>query len=118
VTTLEAAQQEAACARHGAAYTPVDPSQMCAVSDGVYEGEPAQGVRYAAPPHMTGWYITTARYNGDHKTLKVEHAAHVIGRRPDIAVFLALPPGYRFEAGPDSAGAWYDEAVTQEDASG
>ena len=107
---LEAAQR-AVCARHGAPFTASRPDQLCAVSDGVYEGDAVQAVRYPAPSHMSGWYITTDRYNGDHTTLKVEHIAHLMEKRPDVATYLALPPGYRFEVNAQGAGAWFDPAV-------
>ena len=115
--TLEESQR-AMCARHGAPFRPPAPEQLCAVSDGVYAGDPVQGVRYEAPSHMSGWYLTTHRYNGDHTTLKVEHAAHVMAQRPDVAVFLALPPGYRIEVTAKAASAWYDSTVGDHDASG
>ena len=110
MTSLET-RQRAICERFDAAYTPVAPEQLCAISVGVYEGDPVQGVRYPAPPHMSGWYITTAKYSGDHRSLKVEHVAHVAERRPDFAVYLALPPGYRFEVGGGVAAAWFDATV-------
>jgi hypothetical protein len=87
---------------------------MCAVSDGVFEGDAAQGVRYSAPEHMSGWYITTARYNGDHRTLRVEHVAHLAERRPDIAPLLALPPGYRFDVAGPELSVWHDPTVAVE----
>ncbi len=106
-----AAVQRATCKRYGAPYAPVSDAQLCAVSDGVYEGDAVQGVRYSAPEHMSGWYITTARYNGDHLSLRVEHVAHVVEARPDIAPLLALPPGYRFDIAHASVRAWRDPAV-------
>jgi hypothetical protein len=109
--TALAAAQRAICERYAARYTPVRDDQLCAVSDGVDEGDAAQGVRYSAPEHMTGWYITTARYNGDHRSLRVEHVAHLLERRPDIAPLLALPPGYRFDVNGTAVQAWRDPAV-------
>lgn len=103
--------QRAVCARYGAPFAPSRPEQMCAVSIGVYEGDPVQAVRYPAPAHMSGWYVTTARYNGDHTTLKVEHMAHLMERRPDVAAFLALPPGYRVALDDRAAEAWFDAGV-------
>lgn len=108
MTPSLATLQQALCVRYGATFTPPTAEQMCAISDGVYEGDPVQGVRYEAPAHMSGWYLTTERYNGDHTTLLVEHIAHVVERRPDVAVFLALPPGYRFDT--TGGDAWQDSA--------
>ncbi len=71
-----AAVQRATCKRFGAPYAPVSDAQLCAVFDGVYEGDAVQGVRYSAPEHMSGWYIT--------------HGA--IQRRPPLAARRACRP--------------------------
>ena len=60
-----------------------------------------------------GWYVTTPRFNGDSKTLKVEHLYHLTAARPELARFVALPPGYRFDttSGED---VWFDAEVAAE----
>jgi hypothetical protein len=63
---------------------------------GGFGGEPVQGVRYPSPEHMSGWWITTDRYNGDVATLKTLHAYHLTARRPDLTRYLALAYGFRF----------------------
>ncbi len=107
--------QRAVCRQYAASFRPPAADQLCATSSGVFDGEPVQGVRYAAPEHMSGWYLTTDRYDGDHRSLVVEHVSHVVERRPDIAPFLALPPGFRFDVSSVSAEAWYDEDVARAD---
>ena len=108
-------RQRLTCERFGAAFSPPRPEQLCAVSVGVFDGDSVQGVRYHAPSHMSGWYLTTARYNGDHQTLTVEHVGHLIESRPDVAELLALPPGFRFELGQEgAAAAWFDPNVAQQ----
>ena len=106
-------EQHEVCARVGAPFTPPRADQQVAVSEGVYEGDAVQAVRYRAPDHMTGWYVTTPRFNGDSKTLKVEHLYHLTAARPELARFVALPPGYRFDttSGED---VWFDAEVAAE----
>jgi hypothetical protein len=104
-------EQHAVCARAGATFSPPRPDRNAAVSVGVLEGDPVQGVRYPAPAHMSGWYLTTARYDGNASTLKVMHLVHVTAARPDLAQFVALPPGYRFDSGDGSVR--FDQAVAQ-----
>jgi hypothetical protein len=94
-------EQHAVCDSAGAIFTPPRPDQMVALSDGVYEGDPVQGVRYPSPAHMSGWWITTGRYNGDIRTLKVVHLYHLTSKRPDLAKYIALPPGFRFSSDPE-----------------
>ena len=113
MTELERAQRRA-CERHGAAFSPPTSDQLCAVSLGVFEGDPVQGVRYQAPSHISGWYLTTERYNGHHTSLRVEHVAHLVNARPDIAQLLALPPVYRFSVGPRTE-VWFDPAVAAQE---
>ena len=83
-------EQHDVCARWHAEFSPPSMRQLIVVSDGVFEGDVVQGVRYPSPDHMSGWWITTDRYNGDIKTLKTEHAFHLVQHRPDLARFLAL----------------------------
>jgi hypothetical protein len=56
-----------------------------------------QGVRYAMERAMSGWVLSTDRYDGDVRSLRVEHAYHITASRPDLACFLALPFGYWFD---------------------
>lgn len=101
--------QHEICAKANANFLPPRPDQMIVISDGVYEGDEVEGVRYPSPNHMSGWWITTDRYNGDIESLKTVHAHHVSAKRPDLAKFLALPLGYRFHS-PKSE-VWFDEKV-------
>jgi hypothetical protein len=99
--------QHKTCAQFNASFSPPRPDKMVAISDGVMEGDPVEGVRYPSPEHMSGWWLTTDRYNGDISTIKTTHLHHVTAKRPDLVRFVALPYGYRFN-GQD---VWYDEKV-------
>lgn len=110
--------QHRTCDRYHGEFTPPRPDRMIVISDGVLEGDSdVQGVRYPSPEDMSGWWLTTNRYDGDVASLKAVHAYHVTASRPDLAHLLALPFGFRFdrsrERGED---AWFDEKVAAEDA--
>ncbi|GBR19135.1 hypothetical protein LV564_07115 [Komagataeibacter nataicola] len=47
-------EQHITCRKAQAAFSPPEPEQLIVVSDGVYERDMVQGVRYASPPHMSG----------------------------------------------------------------
>jgi len=98
--------QTTLCSREGAKFEAPRPDQMVAISDGVYEGDAVEGVRYGSPPHMSGWWLTTNRFDGDIKSLKVVHLFHLTENRPDLAKYLALPYGYRFSSQEDEV--WFD----------
>ena len=85
--------------------------QKVAVSKEVYEGSEVNAVRYNAPGHMTGWYLTSNSFNGDINTLQVDHLYHIINARKDLVKFLALPAGYRFFVNQDKYKVWYDNEV-------
>jgi hypothetical protein len=97
------------CARFNATFSPSRPDKMVAISDGVMEGDPVEGVRYPSPEHMSGWWLTTDRSNGDIKTIKTTHLYHVTAKRPELARFMALPHGFRFRG----EEVWYDEKVAK-----
>ena len=89
--------QVATCERAGAGFQPPSAMQMAAMSIGVMERNVAvSGVRYRPERHMSGWFLYTDLYDGDIKTMRVEHLFHITERRPDLTKYLALPPGFRF----------------------
>ncbi len=86
-------------------------SQKIALSREIYDGSEINGVRYPAPQHMTGWYLTSNSYNGDVSTLIVDYLYFIIKKRFDIIKFLALPAGYRFYKDNEEEGFWFDDQV-------
>lgn len=82
---------------------------LVAVSEGVFEGDLVQGVRYKMEAHMSGWIITSDRYNGDVSTLRTEHMKHIFEHRPDLVKYLCLPIGWRFDTSRDDF--WFDQEI-------
>ncbi|MEI8644369.1 hypothetical protein P4S60_01650 [Pseudoalteromonas sp. Hal040] len=113
INELTAVQHEC-CLNYKAKYTPIDQECMVVISDGVYEGLPLEGVRYHSPKHMTGWWLTTDEYNGDISSLKMVHFTHIVEYRPEVAIYMALPPGYRFMLGGEQEHVWFDEEVAND----
>ena len=90
-------------------------SQMVVISKGIYEGVvPVEGVRYASPKHTSGWWLTTDEYDGDINSLKTVHFKHVVENRPELAIYMALPVGYRFLLGGESEHVWFDKDAASE----
>lgn len=112
--TLEQTQRKC-CEHYSAQFTPVNLDQLVVISEGVYEGDkPIEGVRYPSPEHMSGWWLTTDKYDGNTNSLKTVHYTHIIEERPEVAIYLALPSGYRFQLGGDDERVWFDEDVATE----
>lgn len=101
--------QHLVCERASSLFTPPNAGQMITISDGVFDGEEVQGVRYPSPSHMTGWWITTDRYDGNLSSLRTVHTYHLTAKRADLARFLALAYGYRFYS--DNGAVRFDPKV-------
>jgi hypothetical protein len=99
--------QRLECERWRSPHAPPTAVQLVAVSAGVQKGEPVEGVRYEAPAHMSGWFLTTSSYDGNIGSLRTVHLYHLIQRRPELARFLALGAGFFFRTqcgGPTEVG--------------
>ena len=82
---------------------------MRAVTAGVTQGEPVEGVRYRPEAHLSGWFLFAASYSGDSDPddFVLIHACHMFEERPDVAAFLGLPVGWRFDTKVPGY-AWFD----------
>ena len=105
-------EQHLLCGRCSATFSPPRPDRLTVVDPAVFDGHPVQGVRYPSPDTMSGWWITTDKFNGDTKTLKHEHTYHLTAHRPDLAKFLALPVGFRFDL-TSVEDVWFDSNVAK-----
>lgn len=105
--------QHDVCARAGAKFTPPRPDQLVVVSEGVFEGDAVKAVRYPSPEHISGWWMVKDRYNGDANSMRQEHMYHLTSRRPDLAPYIALPFGYRFDL-TQHEDIWLDKEVLEE----
>jgi hypothetical protein len=103
-------EQHSVCQKYDAEFRPPRPDQLTVVSEGVLDGLPVQGIRYLAPEGMSGWWITSDRYSGNISTLRHEHTYHVTAIRPDLAKFIALPVGFRYDLS-SHEDVWFDRDV-------
>ncbi len=106
-------EQHDVCSRADAKFTPPRPNQLVVISDGVLEGDAVKAVRYPSPEHMSGWWIVTDRFNGDVKTMRQEHMYHLTSSRPDLAQYIALPFGFRFDL-TYREDVWLDKEVLEQ----
>jgi hypothetical protein len=103
-------EQHRVCQLYKAEFAPPRPDKLTAVSKGVLEGTAIQAVRYPWQEHMSGWLFVTDEYDGDIKSLTYHHTYHVTALRPEVAPFIALPVGFRFELA-DGRRVWLDPEV-------
>jgi hypothetical protein len=104
--------QNQVCSQHRAAFLPPRADKLTAVSSGVLEGLPLEGVRYPMGEHMSGWFLLTDKWDKNVASLTNHHTFHVTAARPDLARFLALPTGFRFDL--RSSRVWFDEEVANQ----
>jgi hypothetical protein len=105
--------QHRTCERLRTEFQPPHPDRLVVISAGVLEGDrDVQGIRYPSPEHMSGWWLTTSRFDGNTKSLETTHAYHVTAARPDLAHLIALPYGFRFDLSQEDV--WFDEKVAAE----
>jgi hypothetical protein len=103
-------EQHRICELYGAEFAPPRPDKLTAVSAGVMEGLPVRAVRYPWQEHMSGWLLVTDQWDKNIKSLTNHHTYHVTAARPDLAPFLALPVGFRFDLTRGQQ-AWVDPEV-------
>ena len=108
-----AAAQWEVCDRFGAVLARVGGAHKLGVSRGVLTGGvPTNGVRLSPERGTCGWYIWDGEeFSTDPDFFVVLHVSHLVERRPDIAPYLGLPPGWRFLLAPSYKDVWFDEAV-------
>lgn len=103
--------QHKICEKFKGEFSPPSPGKLVVISEGILDGDnPVHGVRYPSPEHMSGWWLTTNRYNGNVESLKTTHLYHVTAARPDLAPYIAMPYGFRFEVG-EQEDVWFDGKV-------
>ena len=107
-------EQHAACERCESPFSPPAPESLAAISAGVMDGEAAQGVRYPSPEHMSGWWISTQRYEEDREMTN-DHMHHLTRARPDLVPYLALAHGFRFNFEAGDQRIWFDQSVAEQE---
>lgn len=106
--------QQEICGMYGAAFDPPNPERLTAISAGVMEpGRPVQAVRYPWAEPMSGWLVVTDIYDGKIESLTNHHTYHLSAARPDLAKYLALPYGSRFDL-VGGGRVWFDPEVADQ----
>lgn len=108
-------EQMRCCEHYKANFLGATDNQLVVVSSGVLSpSKEVEGVRYPSPSHMSGWWLTTDEYDGDVNSLQTLHFQHIREKRPDLAIYMGLPFGYRFLLGGVDEHVWYDEVAANE----
>lgn len=97
------------CKTYSVNFQPALLNQKIAISKEIYSGAEVNAVRYDAPEHMTGWYLTSNNFSGDVSDLAVDHLYHILVARPELARFFCVPSGYRWFLDNKGYDVWKDE---------
>jgi hypothetical protein len=89
----------------------------CNVIDGRYAADgiyPLTAVRHRVEHGTTGWYVWAGEYSDDEDFFVPVHTGHLELYCPDLAAFLAMPPGWWFEFAADgSSNGGYDATLLE-----
>lgn len=112
MTKLEK-QQRAVCKRVGADYWPVDGDLTAGVARNIESNQvPVNGLRHPPESGTNGWYIWAGEeFDDSPEFFSALHVRHIPEIRPEVAPYLALPPGWRFLVAPDYEDVWFDESL-------
>ena len=106
-------EQNCMCLAFHARFDPPVFSQATVISAGVIEGLPVEGVRYPWGERMSGWLLVTKEWDGRMESLQRHHTYHVTAARPELAQYLALPRGFRFDL-TQGERVWFDAEAAKE----
>jgi hypothetical protein len=109
------AEQAATCDEH--AVLPLVPGerQKLGIALHTLHLEPLNGLRHREAALTSGWYI----WGGPELDQSPDffdplHHSHLLERCPQVARFLALPPGWRFLVAPGQVDIWFDASLLSE----
>ncbi len=108
-------RQQRLCAKWGAKFVLVGSAQKAGIARNVFDGTlPINGLRHWPTDETSGWYIWAGAEpeQGDDYFEPV-HISHLTATRPDIAQYLGLAPGWRFQAAPNHEDVWFDASLLQ-----
>ncbi|RED48575.1 immunity protein Imm33 domain-containing protein [Aestuariispira insulae] len=92
--------QRDCCRYYDMAFKPPKPDHLVWISAGFYDPtQPVEGSRGALDFPLSGWVLTTPKHDGRPDSLVQVHFHHIVEKRPDLAVYMALPPGSSFLLG-------------------
>jgi hypothetical protein len=108
-------QQREIFSRFGAEYEPLDLDLVLAISKNFLSGVlPLNGLRHPREGHVCGLYLWAGEEWSDALDFfEVWRVNHLVERRPDIAKYLRLAPGWRFLLAGDYEDVWFDPKLLE-----
>ena len=103
--------QKAICTKYGVLWTEAPNHMKVGVALNVKSHiVPINGVRHPQEGDTTGWYIWagTGDMPSDPSFFVPLHVEHLPEWRPEVAKYLGLPPGWRFQIDGDYEDVWQD----------
>ena len=102
--------QKELCLRFGAGYESLDLNLNLGVSENLLSGVlPLNGLRHPPERDTCGWYLWPGEELSEAPDFfQPWHVYHLVERRPDIAKYLGLAPGWRFMVASDYEDVWFD----------
>jgi len=113
-----ALHQKEVCLRFGAEYEPLDLNLKIGVSENLLSGVlPLNGLRHPQEGGTCGWYLWAGEeFSEAPDFFQPWHVYHLVKRRPDLAKYLGLAPGWRFLIAGDYEDVWFDSTLLESSA--
>ncbi len=108
-------QQKEICFRFSADYEPVESDLMLGISKNFLSSAlPLNGLRHPQEGQSCGWFLWAGEELSDAPDFfEVWHVQHLEERRPDVAKYLGLAPGWRFLVADDHEDVWFDSKLLE-----
>jgi hypothetical protein len=104
--------QLATCKKHGVDFVPVSGDAIFGLARSTLGLNPVNGLRHPVQSGTSGWYIWCGEeFAAAENFFAPTHIKHLYDELPQIAPFLALPPGYRFLVSQDYVDVWFDKKL-------
>jgi hypothetical protein len=102
--------QKTTCQKHEVEFVPVTDTTISGFAQSTLGLSPVNGLRHPAQNSTSGWYIWCGEeFSTSADFFAPVHTKHLYDDLPQIAPFLALPPGYRFLVSENHVDVWFDQ---------
>lgn len=107
--------QREICKKYAAEFCASSPTSKLGISKTVLTGAiPINGLRHPPANGTNGWYIWAGEeFSTDPDFFDPLHVSHIDECAPNVAKYLGLAPGWRFQIADGHEDVWFDETLLE-----
>ena len=104
--------QKTTCEKYGVEFVPLTDTSISGLARGTLGLNPVNGLRHPAQSDASGWYVWCGEeFSAAADFFAPVHTNHLYEELPQVAPYLALPPGYRFLVAGNYVDIWFDQSL-------